>query len=139
MLNEHSLRFHKVSTRDGSGKCDAYFTENPADYIIGALYEISAREKAALDTIEGLGFGYQEKAVVVRDEQGNAFEAVTYYATHTDPSLQPYSWYLYHVVFGARETGAPASYLEMPEATNSWEDADKAREARERAIYRQEG
>lgn len=136
-LAEHSLQFHKVSKSDGSGKCDALFTGNPQDYLIGALFEISDNEKKALDKAEGLGFGYLEKYVVVTDAQGKAFEAFTYYAIDTDPSILPYHWYLYHVIYGAKETGVPASYLEAIEVTRGKEDPDKKRDARERAIYSQ--
>lgn len=66
-LAEHSLRFHKVSKKDGSGKCDALFTKDSNDYIVGALFEISESEKEALDRAEGLGYGYQDKKVVVSD------------------------------------------------------------------------
>ncbi len=134
-LAEHSLRFHKVGSRDGSGKCDALFTGNPDDHVIGALFEISDGEKKALDRVEGLGFGYQEKTVSVSDSQGNIFEAVTYYATNTDPSLLPYSWYLHHVLYGAKETKVPAGYLDAIAGTKSIEDPDKERDSRERAIY----
>lgn len=134
-LGEHSLRFHKVSKKDGSGKCDALFTGNSVDYVIGALFEISDNEKVALDKAEGLGFGYQEKRVTVSDAQGNSLEAVSYYATNTDPSLLPYSWYLQHVINGAKETGVPAGYLDVLLAIKSQEDPDRERDARERAVY----
>lgn len=134
-LVEHSLRFHKVSKKDGSAKCDALFTGNPNDYIVGALFEISDEDKGSLDRAEGLGNGYQKKRVLVNDSQDKAIEAVTYYATNTDPSLLPYSWYLYHVIYGAKETGVPADYLDAVSATKSKEDPDKERDARERSIY----
>ncbi|WHI46932.1 gamma-glutamylcyclotransferase family protein [Microbulbifer sp. VAAF005] len=134
-LIEHCLCFHKVSKKDGSGKCDALFTRDPGDYVIGALFEISDSEKGALDRVEGLGYGYQEKRVWVTDAKGDSLEAFTYYATNTDPSLQPYSWYLYHVIYGAKEIGVPADYLKKLEATKSIEDPDRERDARERAIY----
>ncbi|MDI9246295.1 gamma-glutamylcyclotransferase family protein [Marinobacter sp. CHS3-4] len=135
-LFEHSLRFHKVSENDESAKCDALFTNNSDDYVVGALFEIPEEEKGGLDRAEGLGIGYEEKRVVVNDGQGNAFEAVTYYATITDPSLLPYSWYLHHVIQGAKETGVPAGYLDALSATKSKEDPNQERDARERAIHR---
>ncbi|BBM03249.1 gamma-glutamylcyclotransferase [Microbulbifer sp. GL-2] len=103
--------------------------------MIGALFEISDKEKGALDRVEGLGYGYKEKRVRVTDTKGNSLEAITYYATNTDPSLQPYSWYLYHVIYGAKETGVPTDYLNNLEAVKSMEDPDRERDARERAIY----
>nr|WP_079782950.1 gamma-glutamylcyclotransferase family protein [Pseudomonas sp. LPH1] len=134
-LVEHTLRFHKMSKKDGSGKCDALFTGNPDDYVIGALFEISNDEKCILDRAEGLGYGYEEKRITVSDSQGNTYEAVTYYATNTDPSLLPYSWYLHHVINGAKETGVPSTYLDALLATDSREDPNKERDASERAIY----
>jgi hypothetical protein len=134
-LYEHSLRFHKLSRNDGSGKCDAFHTGNASDRVVGALFELSAREKKVLDGIEGLGTGYRDKTVLVTDQRGRTLEAVTYCATITDPSVLPYSWYLYHVIQGARETGVPTGYLATIAATRSIEDPDRERDARERAIY----
>lgn len=133
-LGSHDLRFHKTS-KDGSGKCDAFETENPADYVIGALFEINEDEKPDLDRAEGLGYGYEEKIVSVSNECGDSFEAVTYYATNIDESLQPYSWYVLHVIVGAKETAVSAHYLQKIESITSIEDPDKNRDARERAIH----
>lgn len=135
-LVEHVLRFHKSSEKDGSAKCDALFTGSPDDCVIGALFEIPESEKGPLDRAEGLGVGYQEKWVTVVDVWGNSLEAFTYYATKTDSSLLPYSWYVHHVLYGAKETGVPAHYLDAVSATKSREDPDRERDARERAIYR---
>ena len=38
-LEQHVLRFHKIGI-DGSGKCDAFLTEDPNASVIGALFEI---------------------------------------------------------------------------------------------------
>ena len=134
-LEKHALRFHKLSKKDGSGKCDAWFTGNSDDYVIGVVFEISDAEKEKLDWFEGLGNGYQDKEVLVGDVQGNTIEAITYYATNTDSSLVPYTWYLYHVVYGAKESGIPNYYINAIEGTSSIEDPDKERDAKERAIY----
>lgn len=135
-LTAHTLRFHKVSSVDGSAKCNALYTGVPQHCIFGALFEIPHAEKPLLDSAEGLGFGYAEKAIQVHDANGKCHDALTYYATHIDDSLQPYSWYLQHVILGARETGVPADYLEQIMATRSIPDSDQTRNARERAIYR---
>ncbi len=135
-LKAHQLCFHKKSNKDGSAKCDAFKTNNIDDVVIGALFEISEHEKDALDKAEGLGFGYDEKIVNVQNDSGDVFEAFTYYATNIDSSLQPYSWYLNHVVIGARETNVPSQYLAVIESTNSKEDPDRKRDTEQRAIYR---
>ena len=49
-LHEHALRFHKLSRNDGSGKCDAFYTGNASDRVVGALVEL---EPVGSDLIEG--------------------------------------------------------------------------------------
>jgi hypothetical protein len=128
------LAFHKLG-KDGSGKCNAYFTDNDEDYIWGALFEIDSIEKGALDRAEGLGFGYNEKLVQVDGLDGHSVEATTYYATNIDSSLKPYSWYLNHVVVGSNEIGVPVDYLQKVSIVEAIEDPDKERDSQERKIY----
>ena len=134
ILEQHALRFHKVS-HDGSAKCDAYYTGNAEDKIIGALFHIDIGEKPNLDRAEGLGMGYDEKTVSVFSEEGVYMEATTYYATQIDPKLKPYGWYLNHVVIGAKETGIKGQYLVRIKNTDCIEDTDKARDKKQRAIH----
>lgn len=134
-LPEHCLKFHKISKKDGSGKCDAHFTGNPDDLVIGAVFEISDNEKEKLDKAEGLGYGYKQKEIIVYDAQGGSLEAFTYYATNTDPLMQPYTWYLFHVIYGAKETGVPADYLKAIESTISKEDPNLERDKDELSKY----
>lgn len=133
-LEQHDLRFHKASI-DGSAKCDAFQTRHPKDAVIGALFEIDKNEKTALDIAESLGCGYDEKLVNLSSESGDIVAAFTYCATKIDPSLKPYSWYLNHVVVGAKETGVPKEYLHKIQSVESCEDADLKRDAKQRAIY----
>lgn len=133
-LDAHDLRFHKRGA-DGSGKCDAFATGNPRDFVLGSLFLIDTAEKPYLDHAEGLGYGYEEKWVTVSDANGARLEALTYWATAIDESLDPYSWYLNHVTIGAREVGIPGSYLARIEKVRSIEDPDTRRDARERAIH----
>ncbi|HHX8335971.1 TPA: gamma-glutamylcyclotransferase family protein [Vibrio diabolicus] len=133
-LTKHQLSFHK-SSKDGSGKCDAYFTDNIKHNIFGALFEIDENEKKALDRAEGLGYGYDQKLVNVEGLDGQVFEAVTYVATNIDNTLAPYSWYLNHVVVGAKETSVPENYLENILAVEVLEDTDKERDRKQRKMY----
>ena len=133
-LKEHQLRFH-ISGKDGSGKCDAFHTNNVDNEVVGALFEINESEKGALDRAEGLGLYYDEKFVNVQNESGKVFKALTYYAINTDSSLKPYSWYLNHIIVGARETKVPTQYLAVIESIKCIEDSDKNRDAEEREIY----
>ena len=134
ILEQHVLRFHKIS-RDGSGKCDVFQTDDPDDSVFGALFKIDPGEKPVLDEIEGLGVGYEEKLVNVKNDVGDVIEAVTYYATRIDPSLKPYSWYLNHVIVGAKEINVPAHYLKGIQSIESIEDRDTKRDAEQRAIH----
>ena len=134
-LKEHDLRFHKYSKIDGSGKCDAYYTGNNSDVVLGSLFEIDHTEKPALDKAEGLGFGYEEKVVAVLGKTGKEVEATTYYATNIDDTVKPYSWYLNHVLLGARETGLPRKYIELIETIESIHDQNDFRDQKERARH----
>lgn len=128
------LAFHKVSTKDGSGKCDVI--EAGSGSVTGVLFEIEQGEKADLDRIEGLNHGYREESVTVELASGAIERATTYVATNTNPELKPFTWYKQHVIEGAREANLPASYIEALEAVPAIKDPDKAREAKELAIYR---
>jgi len=135
-LREHELRFHK-SGRDGSAKCDAFHTGRASDAVMGVLFDIDEAEKALLDAAEGLGYGYEEKYISVVSTGGEAVEAFTYMAIRIDASLMPYSWYVNHVLVGAREAALPADYIEARiSAVRSVQDADEERDARERAIHK---
>ncbi len=133
-LPGHALRFHKVG-RDGSGKCDAYATGDPEDRVVGALFEICPGQKPALDAAEGLGAGYEQKVVLLKDGEGNRVEALTYYATAIDELLKPFCWYKNHVLIGARESALPPAYIARIERVETWRDPDPLREAGQLAIH----
>lgn len=132
-LDGHSLRFHK-SGQDDSAKCDVFYT-GEEDRVYGVLFEIDSVEKPELDRAEGLGVGYGEKIVQLQSERGDCVEAITYYALQIDDALMPYSWYLNHVVIGAREARLSSDYLRNIESVKSVDDPDAARDARERMIH----
>lgn len=132
-LPAHRLRFHK-SAGDGSAKCDAEETGNPEDRVIGVVYEIADAEKHDLDRHEALGFGYDEKQVVLKSAKG-ALHAWMYYATRINNSLKPFHWYKDHVLIGARENGLPTDYIARIEAVESVDDPKPERHARELSIY----
>ncbi len=133
-LNNHQLRFNMSGT-DGSGKCDAFQTDNSTDIVIGALFEINKSEKGVLDQAESLGSGYNEKLVCVQNAMGEVFEATTYYAIKLDTTLKPYSWYLNHVIIGAKETNVLKDYLAVIESVECIEDPNIKRAAKQRAMY----
>jgi len=124
VLRRHELKFHKVSTNDGSAKCDALATGNPDHLIHGVVYHIPEDEKLHLDLVEGLGFGYEQKP------------AFCYCATAIDPELKPFDWYKEHVLKGARENNLPEAYVLAIESVESVWDSDSVRHERELSIYR---
>lgn len=134
-LKGHDLRFHKFG-KDGSGKCDAFYTGDNRDIVFGALFEIQSGEKPALDRAEGLGYGYRERSVAVLASDGSSLEAMTYIATDIDEQLKPFSWYLNHVIVGAAETQLPDDYVQLKiNAIEAIRDPDIERDAQERAIH----
>lgn len=132
-LPGHELRFHKRG-RDGSGKCDAHFTNGPG-HLVGVLFDLPLAGKKVLDRIEGLGAGYEEKRVTVTLYDGTRSDALTYYATDIDDTLQPYCWYRHHVMAGALEFDLPKDYIDTIGAITVVTDPDRERREREYAAY----
>lgn len=130
-LRAHVLRWHKVA-KDGSGKCDIVPAE-PGSVVHGVLYEIPAHEKQHLDRAEGLGFGYEEKHVLVECKEG-MLKATAYVATHVDASLLPFTWYRALVIAGAVEHGLPIAYVDGLCAIDAKLDADAHRHALHMAL-----
>lgn len=132
-LRHHKLAFHKVSTKDGSGKCD--IVASAGDDVMGVLFEIDSFEKPRLDRFEGLGYGYDEKEVQILTDDGQSVYAFTYYATTIDSALKPFTWYIRHMFEGAKEAGLPQDYVAKLEKVESIKDHDLARERKELRIY----
>lgn len=134
-LPGHRLTFANASTKDGSAKCNALFTDEPNHRVIAVLYRMSAAEKPLLDQFEGLGVEYRDAFIPIRLPDGNSAEALIYYATNLNPDLRPYHWYKEHVLRGAAENRLPEDYTASIRAVESIDDPDPERPARELAIY----
>lgn len=132
-LPAHRLVFHKISTKDGSAKCN--ILPSSTDVVYGVLFEFNPGEKKDLDRYEGLGDGYEEKFVDVELRLGEHIRATTYYATNTDPLLKPFSWYKRHVLEGALGAALPDVYIQMIEQVEEIRDPDPERVKRELEIY----
>ncbi|MEW8029417.1 MAG: gamma-glutamylcyclotransferase family protein [Candidatus Thiodiazotropha sp.] len=133
-LRGHLLHFHKKSL-DGSAKCDAFATKSANHAVMGVVYEIAGSHKPALDRVEGLGQGYEEKNVELLTPSGEGLTAYTYFATSIDRTLKPYHWYKYHVLTGAMENNLSPGYVDGLRTVTSVEDPDPQRHALEMAIY----
>lgn len=133
-LSGYALRFHKRG-RDGSGKCDAFRTGDPADRLWGGVFRLDVGQLAELDRIEGPGY---ERATVAVILGGRSVGADLYVARPEAraPGLTPYDWYKEFVLAGARELAFPRDYLDAIEAVPSLPDPDRARAARNRLIGR---
>jgi hypothetical protein len=136
-ITEHSLRFHKRG-RDGSSKCDAYFTADRNDKLLAALYEIDAREKSELDQHEGVGAGYEIRtfSAMTLGPEREVFAYVAM-ADHIDESLRPFSWYSELVLLGATYHGFPTTYLQSIKQVRTVVDTDQARVGRNERILAQ--
>jgi hypothetical protein len=133
-LPGHELRFHKIG-RDGSAKCDAFFTGRGRDVVQGVVFDIAVGEIGALDTAEDLGRGYRKRTLVVTNPAAGGIEVFAYFAIAIDQGLRPFSWYQHHVLAGARCAGLRPGYLRRIEGIESIRDPDPARERREMAIH----
>lgn len=93
-LPGHTLRFHKRSLRDQSGKADAARTDDPNALIHGVIFKVGEDRLALLDKFEGAtgrNPGYSREAVAVRVADGSLITVWTYIAnSHSiDSALKP--------------------------------------------------
>ena len=130
----YELRFHKIG-QDGSAKGDAFYTGKAFDIILGVLYTIKCSEKKWLDEAEGLGNGYQEKEVSLKGESGLLTVGFLYYATNINSALRPFSWYVHHILWGARIAKLPGRYIKKISRVQTVEDDDRQRDLLERSLY----
>lgn len=135
-LPGHRLVFHKKSETDRSAKCDAYPTLDSNEVVIGILFELDRSEKLLLDCAEGLGVGYEDRAIGVFLEDESLYEAFAYFAICIDPSLKPYHWYKEHVLRGAVENSLPERYINSIQCVESIDDPNSKRAIHELSIYR---
>jgi len=128
-LAGHTLRFHKRSVRDGSGKADAPRTDNPDFLVHGVVFKIPEIQLPILDKFEGVP-SYSRKKVAVRTADGSLLTAWTYLAnTHAiDPTLKPYTWYHDLVRYGAEEQGFPEDYRKSIDSIPAVTDPDPYRD-----------
>jgi gamma-glutamylcyclotransferase len=133
-LPGYQLLFHKKG-QDGSGKCDAWRTNQPCQQVLGVLYLVAEKQIEYLDSFENEGNGYLRKTVKVFCAKGSKYYAQTYLAQIIDPTLKPFHWYKQHVIAGASEAGLPDHYIETIANTAVMIDEDDERTRREMSIY----
>lgn len=126
-LAGYQLRFHKRS-RDGSGKCNLYFTGHGRDVARGVIYSLRRDQRIRLDEHEG--HGYQPRPVLVHTGL-RRIRALTYIAPadFLDEALRPYDWYLDFVIAGARQHGLEQYYVDALGRVSPVTDRDRQRAA----------
>ena len=134
-LLDHTLKFHKISKKDGSGKCDASYTGKSKDFILGAVYSVHKDQLNDLDRFEGCGSGYKRKLVSVIIESNKTMSAETYIATKIDKLLRPFDWYKEHVLRGAQAIGLSPEYISMINEVSADPDPNVERRMSELSIY----
>lgn len=122
-LPDYKLFFDKRGT-DGSGKGNIRKTND--SIVHGVIYEVKAEEKVALDRIEGTGYDDVSLQIPVGSELIKVF---TYMAkeSHTDDSLNPYSWYKNLVIAGAQEHDLPQEYINEIQEVEAIKDPEEER------------
>jgi len=126
-LSGLSLTFHKRS-QDGSGKCGFIESSRRDSTLWCAVYELDAFDKARLDELEGLGYGYHEQRMDFR-LNGRVYDGSIYRpaSTHVDECLSPYHWYKRLVLLGSYYHRFPDRYTDAIAQIESVEDPDEQR------------
>lgn len=81
--------------------------------------------------------GYEESWVNVRLDDDSIVSALTYLATKKDATLRPYTWYVKHVLVGAKDFSFPDSYVAEIQAVEAVRDSNLAKENEELSIYKE--
>lgn len=118
-LDGWRLTFDKLVTRPGAprGAGAGNIVEAPGEVVHGTLNLLPAQGFDALDVHEGVANGhYQRRTVpVVRADNGETVEAITYVALKLGTGLRPTRDYLGYLLAGGDLL--PADYLERLKAT----------------------
>lgn len=132
VLDGFALRWHKRSS-DGSGKCDVVAIAGAQ--VWGVLYDVAAHQMQTLDTVEGVGHGYERDETLSVTHNGAVVPVSTYRAqpAHIDGALLPFDWYHALVLAGARRHTLPRAYIAAIARQPVRADPDVARAARESA------
>ena len=96
--------------------------DDPADEVLGCLWDLSEEHWAELDRYEGVsaGFYHRVNCEVVRLDSGDSVGAVAYRAANDSPGI-PTASYLDVVIGGARQIGLPPEYVDSIEAWRNGE------------------
>jgi hypothetical protein len=125
----YELKFNKQSDVDGSGKCSIF---PGAGGVFFAIYEIESSQKALLDSIEGVGLGYDHH--LLQDlEYGDCQTYIANPAVINDGIL-PFDWYRELVLIGCAVHGFPQEYVRNIERIEPLVDPDDKRSREQWAL-----
>jgi hypothetical protein len=119
-LDGWRLTFDKIA-RTSAGAGAGNIVTAPGGVVHGTLNEMPDAGLAVLDVSEGVAGGHYERRMVpvVRADDGQTVEAVTYTALKTAAGLRPTREYLGHLLAG-RDL-LPQKYREWLEATPTFD------------------
>lgn len=93
----------------------------PGHIVHGVLYQCDQKDLASLDEIEALGICYERKKLVVRNYQGETFQAFVYIGikSRMENHHKPSQRYLNILIQGATKSGLDPSYIETLKKTET--------------------
>jgi len=130
VLPGYRLVFNKKG-RDDSAKANIIVESNSTVY--GRVFQLSVEEKFALDQIEGDGYACEKVSLV--NEQGNELAGYCYIAVDITNEMQPFDWYLTHILTGALESSVPNCYIDKLSSVATISDENVQRKAFELSVY----
>jgi gamma-glutamylcyclotransferase (GGCT)/AIG2-like uncharacterized protein YtfP len=89
----------------------ANIVKSHLDSVRGALFEITEKDRLVLDSYEGYPREYDRKVVEVKDAQGSACAAMTYFRPGRALG-KPHPDYEKAILFGARDCRLPDDYID---------------------------
>ena len=89
----------------------ANIIKSEVDRVRGALFEITEKDRLALDSYEGYPKDYDRKIVDVKDAEGNAYAAMTYFRP-VRALGKPHPDYEKVILAGARDCKLPEEYID---------------------------
>jgi gamma-glutamylcyclotransferase (GGCT)/AIG2-like uncharacterized protein YtfP len=109
VLEGHRFVYDGYSVvRDGA---TANIVPSDADSVKGALFEITERDKLALDSHEGYPRAYDRREFDVRDAAGNVLKAMAYFRTGRALG-QPHPDYEKVILDGAKDCRLAEDYVD---------------------------
>ena len=122
LLRGYDLKFHKVSKKDGSGKCNVV----PGEIgVYLAIFEVHESERGDLDKIEGLNYGYN--AAIFETEEFGQCSSYVADPSAIDESQHPIDWYKEMVVLGCLANSFPSDYVQGVQDVSTIIDSDNDR------------